>query len=128
MKLDPNSTKLPKRSELPAIPGAPEGAAWFWGDDDEVCRTPPDIVIEQADAVRLNEARPTEHAYARAQESRRQTHHNRRDHQSRVRDRPPHWTTRFPVLMIDFPLAAGEQIFQTRRHSAGRLSSTGSNL
>lgn len=27
---------LPKLSELPAIIGAPEGAAWFWGDEDGV--------------------------------------------------------------------------------------------
>jgi hypothetical protein len=33
---DPNSNSLPKRSELPAIEGAPKGAAWFWGKDDEV--------------------------------------------------------------------------------------------
>jgi len=38
MKFDPSSNSLPKRSELPAIPGAPEGAAWFWGDDDELGR------------------------------------------------------------------------------------------
>lgn len=36
MKFDPNSNSLPKRSELPDIPGAPKGAAWFWGQDDEV--------------------------------------------------------------------------------------------
>lgn len=36
MKFDPNSNALPKRSELPAIPGAPDGAAWFWGSNDEV--------------------------------------------------------------------------------------------
>jgi hypothetical protein len=36
MLFDKNSNSLPKRSELPKIPGAPEGAAWFWGKDDEV--------------------------------------------------------------------------------------------
>lgn len=35
---DPNSTKFPTRKELPKIPGAPEDAAWVWGDDDNVCR------------------------------------------------------------------------------------------
>lgn len=37
MKLNPYETaeSLPKRSELPAIPGAPSGAAWFWGSDDQ---------------------------------------------------------------------------------------------
>jgi hypothetical protein len=33
---DPKSNSLPKRSELEDIPGAPKGAAWFWGKDDEV--------------------------------------------------------------------------------------------
>jgi len=37
-KFDPNSNSLPKRSELPAIDGAPKGAAWFWGKDDELGR------------------------------------------------------------------------------------------
>lgn len=37
MKLDKNSSSLPRRGELPQIPGAPEGAAWFWGAEDEVC-------------------------------------------------------------------------------------------
>lgn len=36
MIFDPDSDSLPKRSELPDIPGAPKGAAWFWGKDDEV--------------------------------------------------------------------------------------------
>ncbi|KAK4959246.1 hypothetical protein LTR10_004048 [Elasticomyces elasticus] len=38
MLYDPSSTSLPKRSELPNIDGAPEGAAWFWGKDDELGR------------------------------------------------------------------------------------------
>ncbi|KAK5045501.1 hypothetical protein LTR84_009119 [Exophiala bonariae] len=38
MKFDPNSNALPMRSELPAISGAPAGAAWFWGSDDELGR------------------------------------------------------------------------------------------
>lgn len=36
MQYDPNATHLPKRNDLPSIEGAPEGAAWFWGQDDEV--------------------------------------------------------------------------------------------
>lgn len=36
MKFDPDHKALPIRSELPAIPGAPAGAAWFWGSNDEV--------------------------------------------------------------------------------------------
>lgn len=35
---DPDSTKFPTRRELPAIPGAPEGAAWVWGDEDGIGR------------------------------------------------------------------------------------------
>ncbi|MCJ1302419.1 hypothetical protein MMC08_005222 [Hypocenomyce scalaris] len=35
MKFDPNSKSLPKRADLPDIPGAPPGAAWFWGEHDE---------------------------------------------------------------------------------------------
>jgi hypothetical protein len=31
---DPESTKFPTRSELPAIEGAPKYAAWVWGKDD----------------------------------------------------------------------------------------------
>ncbi|KAK0248388.1 hypothetical protein LTR91_011194 [Friedmanniomyces endolithicus] len=38
MLFDPSSTSLPKRSELPSIEGAPAGAAWFWGKDDELGR------------------------------------------------------------------------------------------
>ena len=36
MAWDPNATSFPKWKELEAIPGAPEGAAWFWGQDDNV--------------------------------------------------------------------------------------------
>lgn len=36
LQLDPSSNKLPKRADLPDIPGAPKGAAWFWGEEDEV--------------------------------------------------------------------------------------------
>ncbi|ROT38298.1 hypothetical protein SODALDRAFT_400672 [Sodiomyces alkalinus F11] len=37
MRFDPNAdaSALPKRSELPFIPGAPPGAAWFWGPEDQ---------------------------------------------------------------------------------------------
>ncbi|RFU34127.1 hypothetical protein B7463_g2219, partial [Scytalidium lignicola] len=35
---DPNSTTFPTRKELPKIPNAPEGAAWFWGNDDNIGR------------------------------------------------------------------------------------------
>ncbi|RAQ53738.1 hypothetical protein AFGD_006842 [Aspergillus flavus] len=35
---DPNCTQFPSRKELPNIPGAPEGAAWVWGKDDQIGR------------------------------------------------------------------------------------------
>ncbi|PVH94031.1 hypothetical protein DM02DRAFT_618901 [Periconia macrospinosa] len=35
---DPNCNKFPSRKELPSIPGAPEGAAWVWGEDDNIGR------------------------------------------------------------------------------------------
>lgn len=37
---DPQSTVFPTRTELPTIPGAPDQAAWVWGDDDYVRTTP----------------------------------------------------------------------------------------
>lgn len=36
MPFDPNSTKFPTRKELPEISGAPPGAAWVWGENDNV--------------------------------------------------------------------------------------------
>ena len=36
MLLDPNSSSLPRRRDLPQIPNAPKNAAWFWGDKDQV--------------------------------------------------------------------------------------------
>ena len=35
-QFNPDDEKFPTRKELPAIEGAPEGAAWFWGKDDGV--------------------------------------------------------------------------------------------
>ena len=35
---DPNSTYFPLRKDLPKIHGAPDDAAWVWGDDDYVGR------------------------------------------------------------------------------------------
>jgi hypothetical protein len=35
---DPNSTYFPLRKALPKIPGAPEDAAWVWGENDYVGR------------------------------------------------------------------------------------------
>ena len=35
---DPNATTFPLRKDLLGIPGAPEGAAWLWGKDDQIGR------------------------------------------------------------------------------------------
>jgi hypothetical protein len=35
---DPDATIFPLRKDLPRIPGAPEGAAWLWGKDDQIGR------------------------------------------------------------------------------------------
>jgi hypothetical protein len=34
---NPNNAEFPSRKDLPKLSGAPEGAAWVWGKDDEVC-------------------------------------------------------------------------------------------
>lgn len=34
---DPNCARFPLRKELPRLPNSPEGAAWVWGKDDQVC-------------------------------------------------------------------------------------------
>lgn len=36
MQFDPSATQLPVRKDLLPIKGAPAGAAWFWGKNDEV--------------------------------------------------------------------------------------------
>ena len=38
MRLDPNgdAANFPKRAALPKVAGTPDGAAWFWGGNDEV--------------------------------------------------------------------------------------------
>lgn len=33
---NPNCTTFPSLKDLPQLPGAPEGAAWVWGEDDQV--------------------------------------------------------------------------------------------
>lgn len=33
---NPDSSGFPRRKDLPRIDGAPEGAAWVWGKDDNV--------------------------------------------------------------------------------------------
>lgn len=33
---DPSCHRFPSLKELPSLPNAPEGAAWVWGDDDQV--------------------------------------------------------------------------------------------
>lgn len=33
---NPNNAEFPSRNILPKLSGAPDGAAWVWGKDDEV--------------------------------------------------------------------------------------------
>lgn len=33
---DPNCSRFPVRKDLPRLSGAPEGAAWVWGENDQV--------------------------------------------------------------------------------------------
>ncbi|KAL4873723.1 hypothetical protein BDV12DRAFT_207512 [Aspergillus spectabilis] len=35
---NPDASRFPSRKELPKIPGAPDGAAWVWGKDDQIGR------------------------------------------------------------------------------------------
>ncbi|KAK5212153.1 hypothetical protein LTR41_002395 [Exophiala xenobiotica] len=60
---NPDSHLLPKLSELESIPGAPKGAAWFWGKDDQLGRlnllTPKRVakaatLIESGETIGLN--------------------------------------------------------------------------
>ncbi|KAL9081405.1 MAG: hypothetical protein Q9157_000124 [Trypethelium eluteriae] len=58
---DPDSTRFPNRKELPQIPGAPDGAAWVWGDDDYIGRLnllTPSRVAAAAKEVRTGEIVP----------------------------------------------------------------------
>ncbi|RVX70494.1 hypothetical protein B0A52_05145 [Exophiala mesophila] len=63
MRFDPDSDQLPSRNSLPSIEGAPFGAAWFWGEEDQIGRlnllTPQRIcssarLVTQGEVVNLN--------------------------------------------------------------------------
>lgn len=60
---NPNNTRFPSRKDLPKLPGAPEGASWVWGKDDQLGRlnllTPQRVKtsaseIETGEMVRLD--------------------------------------------------------------------------
>ena len=58
---DPDSTKFPMRSELPAIEGAPKDAAWVWGKDYFIGRLnllTPARVKEASKEIRIGERIP----------------------------------------------------------------------
>lgn len=58
---DPNCTRFPTRKELPKIAGAPEGAAWVWGDNDFIGRLnllTPSRVAAAAKEIRTGEIVP----------------------------------------------------------------------
>lgn len=60
---DPDSTAFPTRKDLPAIPGAPPEAAWFWGEEDYIGRlnllTPARIKAASAE-IKTGEVVPLE--------------------------------------------------------------------
>ena len=45
LPFDPDSTSFPLRKDVPRRDGAPEDAAWVWGEDDNVGRT---VHLEEA--------------------------------------------------------------------------------
>ncbi|KAH3421603.1 hypothetical protein KXW09_001236 [Aspergillus fumigatus] len=47
---DPSCTRFPSRKELPTLTGAPEGAAWVWGEDDSAAAAE----IQTGEMVRLD--------------------------------------------------------------------------
>ncbi|QSS60471.1 hypothetical protein I7I51_05271 [Histoplasma capsulatum] len=58
---DAENTKLPLRKDLPKVPGAPEGAAWVWGKNDNIGRLnllTPSRVKAAADEIRTGEVVP----------------------------------------------------------------------
>lgn len=89
MKFDPDSDSLPKRSELPAIPNAPEGTAWFWGEHDEVCYLL-SVTIEPADLTDLSMALAgkTQPSHTSSSTRSSEADSDWRDDQSRVRAMP----------------------------------------
>ncbi|KAJ4289854.1 hypothetical protein N0V90_011186 [Kalmusia sp. IMI 367209] len=63
---DPNCTKFPTRKELPKILGAPEEAAWAWGDDDNIGRLnllTPSRVAVAAKEIRTGEIVPVKYDF-----------------------------------------------------------------
>lgn len=58
---DPDCTIFPSRKELPNVPGAPEGAAWVWGEEDFIGRLnllTPSRVIVASKQIRSGEIVP----------------------------------------------------------------------
>lgn len=58
---DPSCTKFPTRKELPKIAGAPDDAAWVWGEDDQIGRLnllTPTRVAAAAKEIRTGEVIP----------------------------------------------------------------------
>jgi hypothetical protein len=44
-KFETNYKKLPKRNQLPTVPGHLNGSAWLWGEDDGVCLHTPNTFL-----------------------------------------------------------------------------------
>ena len=83
MRFDPDSDQLPSRNSLPSIEGAPFGAAWFWGEEDQVYEVPVDVVLTGADRV-LD--RPLKSPYTAAHLFFCETRYPRRGGESQVFD------------------------------------------
>lgn len=59
---DPNSNDFPSRKDLPQIAGAPDGASWFWGKNDNLGRVnllTPARVRDAALEIKTGEIVPT---------------------------------------------------------------------
>jgi hypothetical protein len=60
-KWNPNWNHFPPRKTLRSIPGAPDGAAWFWGPDDYLGRLnllTPARVLKAKEAIKSGEIVP----------------------------------------------------------------------
>jgi len=58
---NPDRSNFPSRKDLPKIPGAPDGAAWVWGADDNLGRLnllTPKRVLEASKEIRTGEIIP----------------------------------------------------------------------
>jgi hypothetical protein len=63
---NPDRKSFPKRSDLPSIPGAPSGAAWVWGPDDNLGRLnllTPNRVFAASKEIKTGEIVPVKYVF-----------------------------------------------------------------